>query len=266
MLKTRLGWIFLPGFALTFLMLSCAVRTPPPVPITEAAQRAEILSRIRESQEALHSLKVSGTFALTYQGMYHRLKYGAVYENPDRLRMDIYILFGKLANSLVVANDSLLNYSAMTNEYLQTALSDSLLNNRVPLPFRPGDFLPIFTAHAALPPDNSEITLERQGKLLNLFWHWHNHHYRASYHHDKYYLRELAIQNSAGETIRLVFSEYRPVNNVYRPGSAKLTHSHHSDYINVTFQKQTVNPEVNPGVFLLDIPPDARKIDLILNP
>ncbi len=236
---------------------SCAVRTPPPTIITEPEIKSDILNNIRLESQKLHSIKASGTMTVTYEGLYHKLKFASVFQQPDQLRLDVYILFGKLAASMVVEADTLLSYSPMTNEYFKAALADLKETNGVRLPINMQDFLPLLTASVEFP--ENDVSLARQGKWLLAEWTQNDQHVQATYHADKLYLKQLTRRDSLNNEVDMFFEQHRKVDDIYRPGQATVTQSKRSEKLSLIYRKQTLNATISEKVFQLNVPEGAVK-------
>lgn len=240
------------------LLGGCARKTPPPEPITGAADIQQIVDAIQTESSKLHSLKTSGRMLLTFQGMHHNLSFAALYQQPNVSRLDTYIMFGKLASSTVVRDDSLFSFSPVTNEYMELALDDTTLTSRLNMPVNITNMLTMLTASLELPASDSLLVF-RVGDQYEIAWAVAGVEYRAFYDAKKLYLEHFEMAQQSEKVMTCAFNDYTRIDDVHRPREVVLNRLKSTDKVELHLRKQTVNEELDPDKFTLNIPADVRR-------
>ncbi len=246
------------GLYLALLLLSaCVGKTPALMAINDAGERLALLSAIRAEQAKLISLKASGVFQVTYEGVFNSLTYGAVFQSPNQCRFDTYILFGKLAASMVIRNDSLFTYSPFTNQALFIPLADTTALQQIPLPLAASELLAMFTGNIALP-DSDAVEMAYVGKNIRLSWQRDPLRYEALYDAKKLALKKLTIIRQEKAAMLAEFSEYKKFGGIYRPQQVTILKPATGDRISLTFSKQQINVPIPASSLKLNIPENAE--------
>ncbi len=255
MIRLKLSGLFFIILTIT----GCIGRTPLPVPVIDRDEKDAVIRAIQTESEKLTSLKASGRLSITYEGMYNNFKFAAVFQQPDRCRIDTYVLFGKLAASTVISGDSLLSYSPMTNEFMAMSLDDPSLMERIPLPINLSEVSGLLATSVTLPPAES-VNLVTIGKEYQLEWQNDDLIYRAGYHRQKLYLKKLEVSDGDRLLIETEFLQYKNIDGIYRPRQINFERMNTGDKISLSLKRQKVNAAISPTAFKLSLPRNAQRI------
>ncbi|OQY29094.1 MAG: hypothetical protein B6244_05135 [Candidatus Cloacimonetes bacterium 4572_55] len=250
-------------FVLAFILMisGCTGKVPQLTPITDVTAKSELTRSILDEQNKLVGLKASGRIQISYQGAFHNLKYAAAYKEPTYCRFDTYILFGKLASSLVLTPDSLLVHSPMTNEYLALPLEDGriVMEQGPALPFDVNDMVNMLTGSFDLP-DPESIQVAQSDKSYQLEWSQGNLHYLTAYDRKALYPKWFEARENDSPIARIEFLGYKRIEDMYRPRQVNMLRFNSNDKLTLFIKKQQINPEIELDTFRLNIPRGTQRL------
>ncbi len=257
------------SFAILFLILIILITTScRPKPITplnyDDIDTDLILKRLKGHSQNLRTLKALGHISIKHTELNQTLRLALIYKQYEQFRLDTFIIFIK-AMSLSIIDDKFSLYIPEENGYVKDSDNGEEILADMGLPISLEIFKGMVNLDLNLPDKwdtDNILLLAKDGEDYIIRWQEENI-IREILIKGKYYyplkLIQYSPQNEKSERIiwELKFSHYNKINEVWRPNVIVLEYLEEDSKVQITYEKQIINNEIDDKKFIIEIPEDA---------